>query len=100
MKDLLLDALGGGLGLAILWFPLTYFAMRKTFNLARFGKAFLPFTYCVAALGLIRLLSHGAYESNSAFGIFMELGIPLVACALVLRFLYPKNSFQTDGGSP
>lgn len=82
MKDQLLAAFGAGFGLAVLFFPLTWLAMRKQFQLRplrRYGWQFA--TVVVAA---------GAASSLGFLGGLLSICVPITVCALLLFYTKPK----------
>ena len=81
-------AFGGGMGMAIFWFPITYFAMRKQYQLREtlFGAS-RQFFSCTVLLALAKLLGLG-YSTSKALSLATFWIVPVCVCAAVLYTTY------------
>lgn len=93
MYDAILDTIGQGLGLALVFYPLTWLAMRKRFELRRFSDSKWGFLGAVVllppleAIGLV-----GGAKSNP--GLVAGLLMPIGVCALLVYISRPKRDTQ------
>lgn len=82
-------ALGSGIGTAVIFFPVTYLAMREQFTFrGGLGKAGLPFFYSVVALAILQIFGVSFSPTDSVFGLLMFIVVPICVCALILYFSY------------
>lgn len=89
MWDAILNAIGQGLGLAILFFPITWFAMRKQLSLNQFWDSKRGFFGAVILLPLLK--SSGLMGSDeSQLGEVVGLLVPICVCAILVYITRPK----------
>ena len=106
MVDLLLFCLGGALFSAVIFFPLTYVAMR---SLVRFrgglGKAWRPFGYSILLLTgakMVEISTRGRQDVDTVAGLVWFLLVPILISAVVLYFTYRDRTVTApprDGGA-
>jgi hypothetical protein len=76
-------ALGSGVGTAIIWFPITYVAMRKQFKLKTLTKLWRPFWGCVVTFSILLYL-FGQPPIDSFESAIMFMMLPIFVSASVL----------------
>lgn len=76
-------ALGSGTGTAMIFFPITYYAMRKQFKLKPLTKLWRPFLYCVAVFAILRFF-FGQSGVDTPASLTMFFVLPVVVSALIL----------------
>ena len=86
--DLISSGIGSGLGIATIWFPITFLAVRKQFSLrGGLGQAWRPYLSCVFVFALLNMLGVRP-SSDTVLGIMEVLVFPPLACAAILHFTY------------
>lgn len=88
--DNFLDSLGQGIGLAVAFFPITWFALRKQLGLSRFWDSKWGF---LAAVVVLPILKWGGFfgEDNTQIGSVTNLLMPICICALLVYVTRPKK---------
>ena len=86
--EIVANAFGVGLGSATIWFPVTYFAVRKQLQLRNnLGRAWRPYLLCVVLFAIFHLLGFEPSILTTA-GMITFFVMPLIVCAIVLNFTY------------
>lgn len=84
-------AVGAGLGMATLWFPITYFGMQKQLRFgADLGQLWSPYGICVVLFGAMDLLGL-VPSTHTPFGLALFVTLPILICAGVLLYANPKR---------
>jgi len=98
MASLVSYCLGGGIGFAVIFFPLTYRAMKS--HVAFRGglvTAWKPFGYSVLFLAITQFLQATTKAPQAVItigGLATFLILPILTCALVLFFTYRQTANQ------
>lgn len=99
MVNLVFYCLGAGLMAAVMFFPLTYLAMRSTFTFqGGLGKAWKPFGYSVLLLAVAKFVELGtgaSQDTMTAAGFVWFIVVPILICAPVLYFTYRVKTAAT-----
>jgi len=77
------NALGSGIATAMIFIPITYFAMRKQFKLKPLSKFWRPFGYGVFSFAILHFFV-GESDVETPAGILMQLMLPIVVSASIL----------------
>lgn len=86
--EMIAASFGAGLGLATLWLPITYFAMRNQFRLRRdLGSGWRPYFSGVIVFGIMHALGFDR-STNPMLDILLTLGMPLAVSAALLYFTF------------
>ena len=89
------SACGAALATEIIFFPVTYIALKKLFNLRKPNGSWLPFLYGVAVFIVLNLLG---VKSNSQVGVIIIDIVAIIVNAIILKFTYSGNeSPQVNG---
>jgi hypothetical protein len=87
--------LGGALFKAVIFFPLTFVAMRSQYRFrGSLSQAWGPFGYSIIILAVAQLCEISLKNSNpddtnmTLMGLMSGLLIPILVCAIVLYFTY------------
>jgi hypothetical protein len=91
MKDLILSALGEGIGAAILFYPVTWFAMRRQLGLKKFGDSKFGFIAAILALPICKALGVFGQGDTQLGAVFSFLG-PIALCSLLVFVTKPKTA--------
>jgi len=99
MVDAVFYCLGSGLGLATIFFPLSYLAMRSqvTFR-GGLAKAWKPFGYSVLLLAVAKFVEIGTQapqDVSTVPGVAWFLVVPFLICVPVLYFTYRDKTTAT-----
>jgi hypothetical protein len=99
MVDAVFYCLGSGLGLATIFFPLSYLAMRSqvTFR-GGLAKAWKPFGYSVLLLAVAKFVEIGTQapqDVSTVPGVAWFLVVPFLICVPVLYFTYRDETTAT-----
>jgi hypothetical protein len=103
MADLVSYCLGGGIGFAAIFFPLTFRAMKShvTFR-GGLRTAWKPFGFSVVLLAIVQFVQAATKPPQAAITMSSFLAfliMPILTCALVLFFTYrqPPTEKQPAG---
>jgi hypothetical protein len=99
MVDAVFYCLGNGLGMAVMFFPLSYLAMRSqvTFR-GGLAKAWKPFGCSVLLLAVAKFVEIGTKSPQDValvHGLVWVLAVPFLICVPVLYFTYRDKKTAT-----
>lgn len=77
------NALGAGTATAMIFFPITYYAMRKQFKLKPLNKLWRPFGGCVVLFALLRFL-FGESGGDTPASLVTFYMLPIIVSASIL----------------
>lgn len=84
-------ALGAGTATTMIFFPITYYAMRKQFNLKPLSKLWRPFWVCVVSLTILRFFFAESGLNTSA-SLTMFYMLPVIISASILFWTKDRQS--------
>jgi hypothetical protein len=100
MADLVSYCLGGGIGFASIFFPLTFRAMKSRVAFrGGLRTAWKPFGFSVIFLAIVQFVQAVTKPPPAAITLssfFAFLIMPILTCALVLFFTYRKPTPETQ----
>lgn len=89
-------ALGSGTGTTMIFFPITYYAMRKQFKLKPLSKLWRPFWGCVVLFAILYYLFGEFDPTSSAAAFAMYIFLPIVVSATILHWAGRENVGNTS----
>lgn len=89
--DYVFQCFGGAIGLMAIFFPITYSAMWKQYQLRPLGQAWRPFSYCVLALTILNVFGFDRISMMSVPGIMIFFGLPILLCSAILYVTYRQQ---------
>ncbi|MES2878348.1 MAG: hypothetical protein V4713_07985 [Pseudomonadota bacterium] len=89
MDDLLVSSVVQGVGMAIIFFPITWLALRKKFNFKKLSESRAGFISALFALPIMKVMGIFGDAGTQVGQIWGFLG-PVLTCALLVYLSRPQ----------
>ena len=89
MDDLLVSSVVQGVGMAIVFFPIAWLALRKKLNLKKLSQSREGFISAILALPIMKVMGIFGDAGSQVGQIWGFLG-PLLTCAVLVYLSRPK----------
>ena len=90
MDDFMVSSVVQGVGLAIIFFPITWFVMRKKLHLHKFSESREGFISAILAIPIMKMMGVFGDTGTQMGQLFGILG-PVLTCSLLVYLSRPKK---------